>query len=87
MDGNDQDIMQTLESKPKSTRTRKGKPKSTDKPNGKRSLNLSLPIEVYERLALHALADGKTISEIVSDLANTHLRRVHLTRTTTRTSE
>lgn len=85
MESNDDQGIQTLEAKPKAPR--KGKPKATDKPNGKRSLNLSLPVEVYERLALHALADSKTISELVTELANTHLRRVHLTRTTTRTGE
>ena len=68
----------------------KGKPRSKSKPKapieskGKRSLNLSIDHDTYQRLALHALDADTTISEIVSELARTHLRRVHLTRTTTR---
>jgi hypothetical protein len=68
--------------KPTNKPAKPRKVKSTDKPIGKRSLNLSITSEVYERLAVHALADDRTISDIVSDLVVTHLRRVHLTRAT-----
>lgn len=64
--------------KTRSTRARKVK--AVDEANGKRSLNLSLSHEDYERLALHALDAKTTISDLVSVLARTHLRRVHLTR-------
>ena len=72
--------VEPTEVKPKNTRKPKGK--TSEAKGGKRGLNLSLPQEVYERLALHALADGKTISELVSELAITHLRRVHMVRKT-----
>jgi hypothetical protein len=70
-------------SKGKSSRKVKGK--SAVEPKGKRSLNLSLPHDDYQRLAVHALDEGKTISDLVCELARTHLRRVHLARTPTRT--
>ncbi len=60
---------------------RKAKAKPAIEGKGKRSLNLSLDWETYQRLALHALDLDTTISAIVTQLANTHLRRVHMTRT------
>ncbi len=63
---------------------RKAKVKTGIEGRGKRSLNLSLDYETFQRLALHALDEDTTISSIVTQLANTHLRRVHLTRTQTR---
>jgi hypothetical protein len=64
--------------------TRKGKPKPVDKDKGKRSLNLSLPVEDYERFALHALRlTGGNISELVCRLGREHLREFHITRTAT----
>lgn len=64
--------------------TRKAKTKASTEGKGKRSLNLSLPVEDYQRLALHAVARDTTISELVSSLAREHLREWHLTRTATR---
>jgi macrodomain Ter protein organizer (MatP/YcbG family) len=63
---------------------RKAKAKPAIEGKGKRSLNLSLDYETYQRLALHALDLDTTISAIVTQLANAHLRRVHLTRTAPR---
>jgi hypothetical protein len=63
---------------------RKGKTKTADRPIGKRSLNLSLPLEDYERLAVHALRLDTTISELVCKLARENLREFHITRTPTR---
>jgi hypothetical protein len=63
---------------------RKGKSRPADRPIGKRSLNLSLPLEDYERLAVHALRLDTTISELVCKLAREHLREFHITRTPTR---
>ena len=74
----------TTGDKSKSPRKPKSKPATGDK--SKRSLNLSLPHEDYQRLALHALDRDMTISELVSELARTHLRSVHITRTATRTT-
>jgi hypothetical protein len=60
---------------------RKGKGKPPVVAKGKRSLNLSLPVEDYERLAIHALRQDCTLSDLVSQLAREHLRDYHLTRT------
>lgn len=70
------------EAKPKPTRARK--PKTTDKATGKRSLNLSLPVDDYKRLATHALMQDINISDLVCKLAREHLREFHITRTPTR---
>jgi hypothetical protein len=72
-----------LKGKPKS----KGKSKSPVEPKGKRSLNLSIPHEDYERLAIHAMRADTTISELVCQLARTHLREFHLTRTAVRSTD
>lgn len=66
---------------PKSKPARKGKVKAADAAKGKRSLNLSLPYEDYERLAVHALREDTTISELVCKLAREHLRDYHISRT------
>ncbi len=61
---------------------KKGKVKTADQPKGKRSLNLSMPIQDYERFALHALRlTGGNISELVCRLGREHLREFHITRT------
>ncbi len=64
--------------------TRKGKPKPASVGKGKRSLNLSLPPEDYERLAVHALRMGVTISDLVCKLGRDHLREYAIHRTPTR---
>jgi len=79
MEANDQVVESVNEVK---SRGRKAsKPKSSERANGKRSLNLSLPTEDYERLAVHGLRRNLTISEIVSQLAREHLREYHITTT------
>lgn len=71
------------EGKAKGTKPRKAKPVSDGK--GKRSLNLSIPVETYERLVIHAMRQtGGNISDLVTQLANDHLREYHLTRTAAR---
>jgi len=62
----------------------KAKTKPTSEAKSKRSLNLSLPPEDYERLAIHALRLDTTISELVSKLAREHCREFHITRTASR---
>lgn len=64
---------------------RKGKAKSASEASTKRSLNLSLTNETYERLVIHAMRmTGGNISDLVTLLADTHLREYHLTRTASR---
>jgi hypothetical protein len=75
-------VTDATEVKGKPTRKGKGKPTSVGK--GKRSLNLSLPPEDYERLAVHALRMGVTISDLVCKLGRDHLREFHISRTATR---
>jgi hypothetical protein len=84
MDAIEPIAMPTIEGKGKPARKGKGKPATEGK--GKRSLNLSLSQETYQRLAVHALDAGVTISDIVTELAATHLRRVHLARTPSRSA-
>lgn len=72
----------TSEARPKATKARR--PKPADRPTGKRSLNLSLPLDDYERLAVHALRQDTTISDLVCRLAREHLREYHITRTPAR---
>jgi len=71
----------------KSKRAGKPKAKPAKADTGKRSINLSLPIEVYERLLIHAMKQTNgNISELVSRLATEHLRDFHIARTATRPS-
>jgi hypothetical protein len=67
---------------PKGKSPRKAKPKSSNEVRGKRSINLSLPIEDYERFVLHAMKiTNGNISELVCQLGRTHLRDYHISRT------
>jgi hypothetical protein len=70
---------------PKGKSTKKGKPKPADTAKGKRSLNLSISVDTYERLMIHAMRmTSGNISELVEKLAADHLREFHLSRTATR---
>lgn len=63
------------------------KPKRTSpvvRRDGKRSLNLRIDYEAHERLAVHALRRGTTISALVEGFAKDHLREFHIARTPTR---
>jgi hypothetical protein len=52
----------------------KGKRAKVHKPTqARRPLKLSIDAETYEKLAIHGLRRGQTISEIVTDLATKHL--------------
>jgi hypothetical protein len=83
------DLMPAHANTPTGKPTRTRKPKSTTTPTGKRSLNLSISVDTYERLSIHAMRlTSGNISTLVERLANDHLREFHLTRTaTTRASE
>lgn len=79
MDAIEPVAIDAAEPKAKGTKARRAK---APKPQtGKRSLNLSLDNETYERLAVHALRGNSTISELVTKLAQDHLREYHITRT------
>jgi hypothetical protein len=79
MDGSNPIDNQASEAKSKPTRARK--PKAADKATGKRSLNLSLPVDDYKRLATHALMQDINISDLVCKLAREHLREFTIHRT------
>jgi hypothetical protein len=73
---------------PKSKGSKKPKPKPAGDSKGKRSLNLSIGVDTYERLMIHAMRmTSGNISELVEKLAADHLREFHLTRTATRAGE
>jgi macrodomain Ter protein organizer (MatP/YcbG family) len=79
MDANEAAVIDASEVKVKGIKARRTK---APKPqSGKRSLNLSLDNETYERLAVHALRGGTTISELVTKLATENLREYHISRT------
>ncbi len=62
--------------------SRKAKAKPTSEGKGKRSLNLSMPVEDYERFMLHAMRmTNGNISELVCQLGRQHLREFHISRT------
>ncbi len=82
MEGNNPIDNSASEAKSKPSRSRK--PKPSQKATGKRSLNLSLPIDDYKRLATHALMQDINISDLVCKLAREHLREFHITRTPNR---
>ena len=54
---------------------------------GKRSLNLRVGQDEYERLAVHALRRHTTISELVMELARAHLREFSIHRNATKAGE
>jgi hypothetical protein len=83
-----QDDMDAQVNTAKGKATKKSKPKPADTAKGKRSLNLSISVDTYERLMIHAMRQTKgNISDLVERLATDHLREFHLTRTPTRTGE
>lgn len=90
--GEDNDTQSQVDMTPpisqdKGKRAGKGKGKPAKADQGKRSINLSLDVDVYERLAVHAMRQTRgNISELVSQLARDHLREFHITRTATRPS-
>ena len=80
----DQIVKPASGAKPKPSKAGKPKPARA----GKRACNLSLPTEDYERLLIHAMRmTNGNISELVCQLARTHLRDFHLARTPTRQGE
>jgi hypothetical protein len=63
------------EGKAKGARTRrKASAKASMEAGGKRSLNLRIDEDSYRRLSIHALMKGKTMSDLVMEFAQGHLR-------------
>jgi hypothetical protein len=86
MNGND--AIDNTPVEPKSKPTRKAKAKPSNESKGKRSINLSLPIEDYERFVLHAMKmTNGNFSELVCRLGREHLRDYHVTRTPSQKGE
>ncbi len=86
----DQANMNAIEdtAKPASDGRVKGRNKGKSKPasdgKGKRSLNVSMPHEDYERFYIHALRlTNGNISELICRLGRDHLRDYHISRTPT----
>jgi hypothetical protein len=80
--------MTAQSSPPKGRATKKSKPKPANESKGKRSLNLSISQDTYERLMIHAMRQTNgNISDLVERLATDHLREFHLSRTPTRAGE
>lgn len=80
IEGND---VNASEAKGKGT---KGRKRAAAKPPEitKRSLNLRVDTDTYERLAVHALRRDCTISELVMEFARTHLREFSIHRNATK---
>jgi hypothetical protein len=54
---------------------------------GKRSLNLRVDDETYERLTIHAMKRRATISDLVMEFARVHLREFSVHRNGQRNSD
>jgi hypothetical protein len=62
------------EGKSKSPKVRRKPSAKTPTPEARRSLNLRIDEDSYQRLNVHALMRGTTVSELVIGFAQTHLR-------------
>ena len=69
---------------PKSIKARR-RPPARPADTGKRSLNLRVDDDTYERLTVHAIKQRKTISELVIEFAKNHLREYSVHRNGART--
>lgn len=65
---------------PRATRTRRRPAQAIAKPP-KRSLNLRIEPDCYERLTIHAMKRRTTISALIEQLAREHLREYYVART------
>lgn len=73
---------------PKVKSSGRRKVKAASESKGKRSLNLSLPIDDFERLTIHAMKQTNgNLSDLVSRLIRDHLRDFHIARTAKSDSE
>ncbi len=74
---NDQDAS---ECKGTAAKPRKRAATAPVRKDGKRSLNLRIDHDSHERLAVHALRRGTTISALVEQFAQAHLREYSIHR-------
>ena len=59
---------------PKGRRAQRGKRASAKPETAKRSLNLRIDDDVYERLTVHAMKRRMTISDLVGEMTRSHCR-------------
>ncbi len=59
---------------PKGRRAQRGRRASTRPETTKRSLNLRIDDDVYERLTVHAMKRRMTISDLVGEMTRSHCR-------------
>ncbi len=83
MDVNEAIDVNTTEVKSKAAKVRTRATTKADT-SGKRSLNIRIDDDTYERLAVHALRRKTTISGLVMDFARTHLREFSIHRNATK---
>ncbi len=76
----DVNVIEPKSKTPKTRRRANTKPDSS----GKRSLNIRIDDDTYERLAVHALRRKTTISALVMEYARTHLREFSIHRNSTK---
>lgn len=68
--------------KPSNRRKSKSANDSKSKSSGKRSINLSLTVDDFERLTIHAMRQTNgNMSELVCRLIREHCRDFHIART------
>jgi hypothetical protein len=87
MEAKEQGDVDAPEGKPKGARTRKRPTAKAPTEAGKRSLNLRIDEDSYKRLSVHALMKNKTMSELVMEFAQTHLREFSIHRHGARTEQ
>lgn len=82
MDAQDPTNINAPEDKGKPARTRRKPSARTQTPadGGKRSLNLRIDEDTYERLHVHALRRRITVSDLVMDLAKSGCRDYYISR-------
>lgn len=80
MDAQDHLDISAPEDKGRAARARRKPSARAPGDAGKRSLNLRIDTDTYERLHVHALRRRLTISELVMDISKTHLREYFISR-------
>jgi hypothetical protein len=75
------------EGRTKGARTRKRATVKASTDVGKRSLNLRIDEDSYKRLSIHALMKNKTMSDLVMEFAQTHLREFSIHRNAARSEQ
>ncbi len=87
MDSQEHTDVNAHDGKPRGARARKRPTAKTPTEAGKRSLNLRIDEDSYKRLSVHALMKNKTMSELVMEFAQAHLREFSIHRHGARTEQ